>query len=105
MGAADVVPFIPIDGVTMEDCAAMARRVGEQIWSRYQIPVYLYEFAAARPERQNLADVRRGQFEGIRDEICTIAARKPDFGECCSIPRQESPPWARGNFSLPTTFF
>src|SRR5712675_935364 len=81
MGAADVVPFIPIDGVTIEDCVAMARHVGEQIWKRFQIPVYLYESAAATPERQNLENIRRGQFEGIRTEIATNAARKPDFGE------------------------
>jgi glutamate formiminotransferase/formiminotetrahydrofolate cyclodeaminase len=81
MGAADVVPFIPIDGVTVEDCVAMARHVGEEIWKRFQIPVYLYEAAAATPERQNLENIRRGQFEGIRAEIATNAARKPDFGE------------------------
>lgn len=86
MGATDVVPFIPIDGLTMENCAEMARHVGAQIWKRYQIPVYLYEAAAASPARQNLADVRRGQFEGIRDEIATNPARKPDFGNCCVHP-------------------
>jgi glutamate formiminotransferase / formiminotetrahydrofolate cyclodeaminase len=82
MGAADVVPFIPIAGVTIEDCVAMARYVGEEIWKRYQIPVYLYEAAATTPERQNLENIRRGQFEGIRAEIATNPARKPDFGEC-----------------------
>jgi glutamate formiminotransferase/formiminotetrahydrofolate cyclodeaminase len=81
MGAADVVPFIPIEGVTVEDCVAMARHVGEQIWKRYQIPVYLYEAAATTPERQNLENIRRGQFEGIRAEIATNPARKPDFGD------------------------
>src|ERR1700678_1923963 len=81
MGAADVVPFIPIDGVTIEDCIAMARHVGEQIWKRYQIPVYLYESAATTPERQNLENIRRGQFEGIRDDIATNPARRPDFGD------------------------
>ena len=81
MGATDVVPFIPIDGVTIEDCVAMARHVGEEIWKRYQIPVYLYEAAATTPERQNLENIRRGQFEGIRAEITTNPARKPDFGE------------------------
>src|SRR6202163_3868434 len=81
MGAADVVPFIPIDGVTIEDCVAMARHVGEQIWKRFQIPVYLYESAATSPERQNVENIRRGQFEGIRAEIATNAARKPDIGE------------------------
>jgi glutamate formiminotransferase len=81
MGAADVVPFIPIDGVTIEDCVAMARHVGEQIWKRFQIPVYLYEAAATTPERLNLENIRRGQFEGIRADIATNPARKPDFGE------------------------
>jgi glutamate formiminotransferase len=81
MGAADVVPFIPIDGVTIEDCVAMARHVGAEIWKRFEIPVYLYEAAAAMPERQNLENIRRGQFEGIRAEISTNVARKPDFGE------------------------
>ncbi|MGB8579240.1 MAG: glutamate formimidoyltransferase, partial [Candidatus Sulfotelmatobacter sp.] len=81
MGATDVVPFIPIDGVTIEDCVAIARHVGEEIWKRYQIPVYLYEAAATTPERQNLENIRRGQFEGIRAEIATNPARRPDFGE------------------------
>src|SRR3954463_14224841 len=81
MGAADVVPFIPIEGVTLEDCVAISRRVGEEIWKRYQIPVYFYEAAAQIPERQNLENIRRGQFEGIRAEIATNPARKPDVGE------------------------
>ncbi len=81
MGATDVIPFIPIDGVTLEDCVAMARHVGAEIARRFQIPVYLYEAAAATPDRQNLEDIRRGQFEGIRGEIATNPARKPDFGE------------------------
>ena len=81
MGAADVVPFIPIEGVSIEDCVAMARQVGAEIWKRYQIPVYLYEAAATAPERQNLETIRRGQFEGIRAEIATNPARKPDFGD------------------------
>src|SRR6266480_842239 len=81
MGASDVVPFIPIEGVTIEDCVAMAKHVGEQIWKRHQIPVYLYEAAATSPERQNLENIRRGQFEGIRAEIATNPARKPDFGD------------------------
>jgi glutamate formiminotransferase len=81
MGAADVIPFIPIEGVTIEDCVAMARHVGAEIAKRFQIPVYLYEAAAATPERQNLENIRRGQFEGIRADIATNPARKPDFGE------------------------
>ena len=81
MGAADVVPFIPIESVTIEDCVAMANYVGEEIWKRYQIPVYLYEAAARTPERQGLENIRRGQFEGIRAEIATHPARRPDIGE------------------------
>jgi len=80
LGAADVVPFIPIEGASIEDCVAMARHAGDEIWKRYQIPVYLYEAAATSAERQNLENIRRGQFEGIREEIATHPARKPDFG-------------------------
>jgi glutamate formiminotransferase/formiminotetrahydrofolate cyclodeaminase len=86
LGAADVIPFIPIEGVTLEDCAAIARRTGEEIWKRYKVPVYLYEAAAQIPERQNLENVRRGQFEGIREDIKTNPARKPDFGEAALHP-------------------
>src|SRR5215475_14376464 len=86
LGAADVIPFIPIEGVTLEDCVAIARQVGQEIWSRYKIPVYLYEAAATRPERQNLENIRRGQFEGVRDEIATNSERKPDFGEAALHP-------------------
>jgi glutamate formiminotransferase/formiminotetrahydrofolate cyclodeaminase len=81
MGATDVVPFIPIEGASIEDCVAMARQVGAEIWRRYQIPVYLYEAAATAPERQNLEAIRRGQFEGIRAEMATNPARKPDLGD------------------------
>jgi glutamate formiminotransferase len=80
LGAADVIPFIPIEGLALEDCVAMARRVGEQIWKRFGVPVYLYEAAAQMPERQNLENVRRGQFEGIREDVKINPARKPDFG-------------------------
>src|SRR4051812_35426440 len=81
MGAADVVPFIPIEGVTIEDCVTIAKNVAAEIWKRYQVPVYLYEAAAATPERQNLENIRRGQFEGIRAEIATNPARRPDIGD------------------------
>jgi glutamate formiminotransferase len=81
MGATDVVPFIPIRGVTLDDCVMIARSVGKQIAENLKIPVYLYEAAATRPERTNLENIRRGQFEGIRAEIETNAARRPDFGE------------------------
>lgn len=80
MGAADVVPFVPIKNVTMEDCVAIARRVGERVGRELDIPVYLYEEAATRPERRNLADVRRGEYEGIKAEIAINPEREPDFG-------------------------
>jgi len=80
MGAADVVPFVPIKGVTMEDCVAIARRLGERVGRELGIPVYLYEEAATRPERRNLAEVRRGEYEGIKAEIETNPDRAPDFG-------------------------
>ena len=86
MGAADVVPFIPIDGVAVADCVAMSKRVGAEIWKRFGVPVYLYEAAATRPERQNLEYIRKGQFEGIRAEIATNPARLPDFGEAALHP-------------------
>src|ERR1700740_2094383 len=97
MGAADVVPFIPIDGVTIEDCVAMAQHVGAEIWKRFQIPVYLYEAAATSPDRTNLENIRRGQFEGIRDEIATNPARRPGFGEPWGAPRRVRSWWAREN--------
>ena len=81
IGATDVVPFVPIEGVTLEDCAQLARQVGAEVWRRYRIPVYLYESAATRPERVQLANIRRGQFEGLRKEIATNPDRMPDFGE------------------------
>jgi glutamate formiminotransferase/formiminotetrahydrofolate cyclodeaminase len=81
IGATDVVPFIPIDGVSIEDCVALARRVGNEIWNRYRIPVYFYEAAAQRPERVNLENIRRGQFEGLRQEMKRDHNRLPDIGE------------------------
>ncbi len=81
MGATDVIPFVPIVGVTMEDCIELARECGRRMWNELNIPVYLYEKAASRPERENLAAVRKGQFEGIRDEIAVNEARRPDFGD------------------------
>ena len=81
MGATDVVPFVPISGVTMAECVEIARRVGEKIATTWRIPVYLYESAATRPDREDLAQVRKGEFEGIRDEIETNSDRRPDFGE------------------------
>jgi len=80
LGAADVVPFVPISGVSMEECVEMARRLGERVGRELQIPVYLYEKAATRPERVNLADVRRGEYEALQEEIATRPDREPDFG-------------------------
>lgn len=80
IGATDVCPFVPLRGVTLNDCAAIARSVGRRVGDELGIPVYLYEAAATRPERRNLADVRRGQYEGLRQAIKTDPARAPDFG-------------------------
>jgi glutamate formiminotransferase/formiminotetrahydrofolate cyclodeaminase len=80
MGAADVVPFIPLEGATMEDCIALARELGERVGNELGIPVFFYERAATRPDRENLADVRRGEFEGIREDMATSSRRMPDFG-------------------------
>ena len=80
MGATDVVPFVPVQGTTMDDCVALARRLGERVGTELKIPVYLYEEAATRPERRNLADVRRGEYEGLKAEIATDPGRAPDFG-------------------------
>jgi glutamate formiminotransferase/formiminotetrahydrofolate cyclodeaminase len=81
LGAADVIPFVPLEGVTLDDCVTLARELGQRIWRELHVPVYLYEAAAQRPERKNLENVRRGQFEGVRDEIATNPERLPDFGE------------------------
>jgi glutamate formiminotransferase len=81
VGATDVVPFIPIHGVTVEDCVALARRVGNEIWKRYRIPIFFYEAAATRPDRVNLENVRKGQFEGLREELKKNHDRQPDIGE------------------------
>jgi len=80
MGATDVVPFIPVSGVTMAACVELARRLGERVGNELEIPVYLYEEAATRPDRVNLADVRKGEYEGIKAEIGHNPDRKPDFG-------------------------
>src|SRR5712671_3421239 len=80
IGATDVVPFIPLEGSTMEDCIALARALGKRVGDELKIPVYLYERAATTPSRENLADVRRGEFEGLRDELGKNPARNPDFG-------------------------
>jgi glutamate formiminotransferase/formiminotetrahydrofolate cyclodeaminase len=81
VGATDVLPFIPVDGVTLEDCVALARRVGEEIWKRWRIPIFYYEAAATRPDRVNLENVRRGQYEGMKEELKKNHERQPDVGE------------------------
>ena len=86
LGATDVVPFVPLAGVTLEDCVRIAEWVAEETWRRYRIPTYLYEAAARRPERVNLENIRRGQFEGVREEIGSNPARLPDFGEAALHP-------------------
>jgi len=80
IGATDVVPFVPLSGVSMADCVAMARRLGRRVGDELGIPVYLYEEAAARPERQNLENIRRGQYEALKAEMGVKPERDPDFG-------------------------
>ena len=81
IGATDVIPFVPLEGVSVEECVALARHVGQELWERYRIPVYFYEAAATRPERVNLENVRKGQFEGLRDDALRDPDRSPDIGE------------------------
>ncbi|PYT05782.1 MAG: glutamate formimidoyltransferase, partial [Acidobacteria bacterium] len=80
IGAADVVPFVPLEGVEMQECVELAHRTGEEIWRRCGVPVYFYEAAARDLERVNLEKIRRGQFEGLREEVRTNPARRPDVG-------------------------
>jgi glutamate formiminotransferase / 5-formyltetrahydrofolate cyclo-ligase len=80
IGAADVIPFIPVSGASLADCALLARQAGLLIWRRYGVPVYFYGAAAVRPDRVQLEDVRRGQFEGLREAARRDAARRPDIG-------------------------
>jgi glutamate formiminotransferase / formiminotetrahydrofolate cyclodeaminase len=81
IGAADVVPFVPVEGVSLEDCVRLANDLGQRLWDRLRVPVYLYEAAARRPDRVNLENIRRGQFEGLRDEVRGNPERRPDFGD------------------------
>ncbi|MGA7192253.1 MAG: glutamate formimidoyltransferase [Anaerolineales bacterium] len=80
IGATDVVPFVPLSGATMEDCVAMAKRLGQRVSDELNIPVYLYEAAATRPERINLENIRKGQYEGLKLDIESNPDRKPDYG-------------------------
>ena len=79
IGAADVIPFVPVRGIKLEQCVLLARQAGLEIWRRFGVPVYFYEAAASRPDRANLEDVRRGQFEGLRDAVeqGSFAAARP----------------------------
>ena len=86
MGATDVCPFVPVSGVTMADCVEMARRVGKRIGEELAIPVYLYEEAASRPERRNLASVRKGEYEGLAEKL-----RRPGVGPRLRPGRHERP--------------
>lgn len=80
IGATDVVPFIPVANVTMEECVQLAKRLGKKVADELKIPVYLYEAAATQPERVNLANIRKGEYEGLKKEVETNPDRKPDFG-------------------------
>jgi glutamate formiminotransferase len=80
IGAADVVPFVPVTGLSLAQTAMLARQAGLEMWRRYGVPVYFYEAAATRPDRVKLEDVRRGQFEGLREAAHRDAARRPDVG-------------------------
>lgn len=80
IGALDVLPFVPLSGTTLDECAKLAHAVGRQIYQELKVPVYFYEAAALKPDRKNLADIRKGNFEGLREEI-TKPERRPDVGE------------------------
>jgi glutamate formiminotransferase / 5-formyltetrahydrofolate cyclo-ligase len=80
IGAADVIPFAPVSGIKLDQCALLARQAGLEIWRRFAVPVFFYEAAAARPDRANLDDVRQGQFEGLREAAKKDPSRRPDLG-------------------------
>jgi glutamate formiminotransferase len=80
LGALDVLPFVPLGGATMEDCTDLAHRAGRRIWNELGIPVYFYQAAALRPDRLHLEDVRRGQFEGLREAVLNDESKCPDVG-------------------------
>ncbi len=80
IGATDVIPFVPVSGISLPQCAMFARQAGHEIWKRHGIPVYFYEAAASRPDRALLEHVRQGQFEGLRELVLRDAARRPDLG-------------------------
>lgn len=86
MGAVDVIPFVPIAGITMDECVALAKRLGERLGRELQVPIFLYEFAAANAARKNLADIRAGEYEGLADKLKDPAWR-PDFGPASFVPK------------------
>jgi len=87
IGSVDVIPFVPLGDTTMDDCVGLARAFGERLAARFDLPVYLYARAATHPDREKLAGVRRGQYEGLRDAILTDPDRRPDFGPARLHPR------------------
>ncbi|MCG8403461.1 MAG: glutamate formimidoyltransferase [Firmicutes bacterium] len=107
IGAADVIPFIPVGDATMEECVALARELGAEIAEKLDLPVYLYESAAARPERKNLSEVRKGEYEGLKETI-HLPARRPDFGPARMHPQAGAtavgarPPLVAYNINLDT---
>jgi glutamate formiminotransferase len=80
IGAADVVPFVPVKGIKLEQCVLLARQAGLEIWRRFGVPIYFYEAAASRPDRVNLENLRQGQFEGLREAVENEPSRRPDLG-------------------------
>src|SRR3984957_2109555 len=80
IGATDVIPFVPVSGISLAQCAILARQAGQEIWKRHNIPIYFYEAAASRPDRALLEQVRQGQFEGLRELVLRDVARRPDLG-------------------------
>jgi len=80
IGAADVIPFVPISGIKLEQCVLLARQAGLEIWRRFGVPVFFYEAAASRPDRASLDEVRQGQFEGLREAVRRESSRRPDLG-------------------------
>ncbi len=108
IGAADVVPFVPLRGISMQECAALARALGRRVGDELGLPVYLYGDAAARPDRKNLADIRKGEFEGLVEAIGADPGRQPDFGPTRLGPAGATAVGARGpliafNIYLKTT--
>lgn len=86
VGAADVVPLVPVSGVSLEFCVQLAAQLGDRAWRELHVPVYLYEAAARRPDRVNLANIRRGHFEKLREQVCHDIERLPDFGTAALHP-------------------